>query len=478
MSLPRPRLYESFQNSTPWSLALGLGLSIWLSRVFLLGHGYGTDADAWRAMLAAQHLLDTGHYLPSRPPGYPLPEFFDALMLHFGLGSAFWIGLSSSILSGVSAALLFRLYQPLGTARALPAVLAMSFTPEVYVAGLGAMDYLWGLTFFLGASLAAMGGRVWTTALLLGLAAASRPTYALAFIPLALILIRFDLQQLKQSAAWRRLAILALVSGSLTLAFFVPAIMEIGMKVVKVPDSEGSRLQMAVYNSTVSLFGLAGFLAMVLAVVTAWLNRRKAQALSATQGCQMDGWAWSLMLLYGLLFLRLPDEGSYLMPALLGLYWMLARHTPMKFLWVLAVSLALSCFFLRLGHDSHHARKILLSGPVAHELSLQHERRCVARVVKDRLAASPDGLDYIITAEYRPQLKVEIGPPLAARVLYLVRPAKDQSGRLVDTEDVPIAPGARFILLDRARVQQANAWEVPKGLMGSLDSYTACPLSP
>jgi len=474
----RPRLYASFQNGQTWSIALTLGFAIWLSRVFLLGHGYGTDADAWRAMLAAQHLLDTGHYLPSRPPGYPLPEYFDAFMLRIGLGSAFWIGLSSSILSGLSAALLFRLCGPLGSVRALLATLALSFTPEVYVAGLGAMDYLWGLTFFLGASLCAFSGRVWRTALLLGLAAASRPTYALGFIPLALILIEFDLKRLTQLDVWKKLVTLGLVSGGITLAFFVPVIMEIGERVIKVPESEGSRLQLVIYNSTLSLFGVAGFFAVAVAIVLAWRHRAQGVTLSARQSRQLDGWAWTLVVLYGLLFVRLPDEGSYLMPALLGLYWLLARYAPLKMLWGLAVTLALSCFLLRLGHDVHHARTLLLGGPVAHELALQHERRCVASVVKQRLAESPDGLDYVVTAEYRPQLLVEIGPPLASRVLYTVRPAKDQSGQLVDTEGVPMAKGARLILLDRATVQQADAWGVPDGLMTKLDSYKACPPTP
>jgi hypothetical protein len=43
-----------------------------------------------------------------------------------------------------------------------------------------------------------------------------------------------------------------------------------------------------------------------------------------------EGAAWALtdLFLYGLLFVQLPDEASYLMPALLGLYWLLCRCAP------------------------------------------------------------------------------------------------------------------------------------------------------
>ena len=111
-----------------------------------------------------------------------------------------------------------------------------------------------------------------------------------------------------------------------------------------------------------------------------------------------------------------------------------------------------------------------MNGPVIREIDVQNERRCVGAVVKRRLAASLDGLDYLIAAVYRPELLVEVGVPLSERIVYTVRPGRD--GRLVDTEGVPIPDQARLLLLDRATAQQSEAWPWADGRAAVLDSFT------
>lgn len=460
-----PRLTAG--DNGAWGLTLLLALVVLLSRLPLLGHGYGSDPDAWRAISAAQRLLDTGTYLPSRVPGYPLPEYVDAIMLYLGAGS-FGIGLISAVLSGASAALFFQLLLPLGRTRAVAGTLALSLTPVFYVAGLGSMDYLWGLTFFLAATLCMLSGRVWLAAIFLGLAAASRPSYALAIIPLGLLYVDYDLRQLRNPVVWRHLAALALCSGLITLAFFLPAFLNIG---VQVPKVYGNWAYVA-YNSTLGLFGFAGFVGVACAVVSAWINKRRGIPLPDFVGRKLNGWALTVLILYGLIFVQLPDEASYLMPALLGLYWLLCRYARYIMLWVLTALLLVSCFLFSL--DRHQGIKgFNMSGPVIREIEIQNERSCVAAVVKRKLAASPDGLDYVIVGAYRPQLLVQVGAPLSERVLYTVRPASD--GKLVDTERVPLPSNARLLLLDRTTNQQSEEWPIPEGRVAVMDSYQDCP---
>ena len=240
---------------TPWRLAAVVGLLVFLSRLPFLGHGYGSDADGWRAMLAAQHFLSSGHYVPSRPPGYPIPEFFDALMLWLGLGDSWWVSLGTALMSGLTAFWLLPAFLPLGREKALPLSLAFAFTPVVFVASLGAMDYLWASAFFLAATWCAWRGRLLGAAVLLGLAAACRPTYALGYIPLALMLIDLRLSSLRTRETWRKLIVLAAVSGGLTLAFFVPALLEIGATVFKMPPQHPPSVQQLVFIPTVGVFG-------------------------------------------------------------------------------------------------------------------------------------------------------------------------------------------------------------------------------
>jgi hypothetical protein len=345
--------------------------------------------------------------------------------------------------------------------------LAMSFTPVVYVAGLGAMDYLWGLTFFLAATLCMLSSRVWLAAVLLGLAAASRSSYALAVIPLGLLYVDYDLRQLRKPVVWRHLAALVLCSGLITLAFFLPAFLDIGVHMPKAYRG----WELVAYNGSLGLFGIAGFVGVACAVVLALINKRRAIPLPDLLGHKLNGWALTVLILYGLLFVQLPDEASYLMPALLGLYWLLCRYAPHIMLWVLTALLLASCFFFSLDRRGGTVA-FTMSGPVIREIDIQNERRCVAAVVKRKLAASPDGLDYVIVGAYRPQLLVEVGAPLSERLLYTVRPGRDE--QQVDTEGVPLPSDARLLLLDRATGQQAEVWPIPEGRVAVLGSYEDC----
>jgi hypothetical protein len=463
----RPSCGKSAGDNCTLGLTALAVVVVLLSRLPLLGHGYGSDPDAWRAISAAQHLTDTGTYLPSRVPGYPLPEYVDAIMLYLGVGSSLGIGLISALLSGASAALFFHLLLPLGRTRAVAGTLAMSFTPVVYIAGLGAMDYMWGLTFFLAATSCMLSRRVWWAAIFLGLAAASRPSYALAILPVGLLYVDYDLRQLRNPVVWRQLAALVLCSGLIALAFFLPAFLNVG---VQTPKVYGNWEYLA-YNGSLGLFGIAGFAGVACAVVSAWINKRRGIPLPDPLGRKLNGWALTVLVLYGLLFVRLPDEASYLMPALLGLYWLLCRYARHIMLWVLTTLLLASCFFFSLDRRQG-IMSFNMSGPVIREIDTQNERSCVAAVVKHKLAASPDGFDYVIAGAYRPQLLVEVGAPLSERILYTVRP--DSGGKLVDTEGVPIPNNARLLLLDRVTNQQSEVWPIPEGRASVLDSYKDC----
>lgn len=458
-----------------WSArqAIALGLLVLLSRLPFLGLGYGSDADAWRAIQAGQHLLDTGHYLPSRPPGYPLPEYTMALLLQAGIATPWVVGFIAAVLSGVSAGLAALVIGPLGWRRAAAAAVALAFTPVVFVASLGAMDYIWGLTFFLAATLSVLRSRWQWAALWLGLAAASRPTYAAAFLPLAWAGLQAEGLSLRSAAAWRRLVPLALLSGGITLAFFVPVIREIGWLIVSGPKA-GTGTQSPVwmaYSATLLLFGLIGSVAVALAVAAACWRRREGQPLPERQSRPLMGWAWLLIGLYGLLFLVLPDEASYLMPALLGLYTLLARYSPRSMLAVLAVAMVASSFLFSVARDKGGKAGLVVEGPVLREMDLLRRRACVAGVVKAHLANAPDN-ERVIVAEYRPQVMVEIGPALSGRVLYAVTRRPD--GQWQDEEAGPLAPGLHFTVLDRAQVQQANAMPLPAGSFSVLETATRC----
>ena len=81
---------------------------------------------------------------------------------------------------------------------------------------------------------------------------------------------------------------------------------------------------------------------------------------------------------------------------------------------------------------------------------------------------------YLVTAEYRPQLRWEVGPRHADHILYLLAQARDGVG-LRDTEGVSFGDAKAFWILDRATVTQEAEWHPPAGLLRVLDTRQACP---
>ncbi|MGE5450909.1 MAG: glycosyltransferase family 39 protein [Acidobacteriota bacterium] len=188
----------------PSLLGVVLVFLVIASRLPFIGVGFGGDPDAWRVAFSVKQLAETGVYIPSRPPGYPLPEYFGALILKMGLDGPLWLSLPSVLLSAIASLFIFLLALPKGKWVAAAVSLLFAFTPVVFVGSLGAMDYMWGIAFFLAACLVMLRGNWVASGVLLGLAAASRPTYALGFLPLACMLLDFDFRRCQLEAVCTR----------------------------------------------------------------------------------------------------------------------------------------------------------------------------------------------------------------------------------------------------------------------------------
>ena len=103
-------LYE-FLLRRPGPLFLVSFLALFPVIVPFLFLGYGSDHDAWSVALAALRIHETGEYMMSRPPGFPLFEGFASLLVPRGgwsalllanalagfLGSMVWLALPDEI---------------------------------------------------------------------------------------------------------------------------------------------------------------------------------------------------------------------------------------------------------------------------------------------------------------------------------------------------------------------------------------------
>src|SRR5688572_12444731 len=130
---------------------VALAAAVLASRVPFLSAGYGVDPDAWRVVLAARNLRETGVYLPSRLPGYPLHEGLVALVVDHPLLANGASALASAVLVAIVAILL----RDHGARRWVAAGVVVAAAPAAWVSSVTTMDYMLAAAAGMGALLAA-----------------------------------------------------------------------------------------------------------------------------------------------------------------------------------------------------------------------------------------------------------------------------------------------------------------------------------
>lgn len=150
-------------------------------------NSYGIDADGWGMVLSALRLAGTGEYIPSRFPGYPLPEFLFALVtiLQMQLKIPHIYNLIVCSFSIGTVLILYELTKSFNISRPIYPALALLFTPLFLINATGTMDYNISLFFLIAASKLASDKKLFLSGMMFGLAVASRlstGTLAVAFI--------------------------------------------------------------------------------------------------------------------------------------------------------------------------------------------------------------------------------------------------------------------------------------------------------
>ncbi|MEZ6015221.1 MAG: hypothetical protein R3F49_08915 [Planctomycetota bacterium] len=174
-----------------WAAITAFGLALAARAPFALGPGFGADPDSWLLAESARDIAERGHWVPSRPPGYPLVEFGLAPLIRYGptatnLASASWTALAAAL----GAAWLAR--RGVRHAWALPT--AAAALPALALPAASTLDHGWALALLIGA-VAALDGSPHSarrtpagrprrahlvSGFLFGLACAARPPVAIA----------------------------------------------------------------------------------------------------------------------------------------------------------------------------------------------------------------------------------------------------------------------------------------------------------
>jgi hypothetical protein len=294
-----------------------LGVVYIASRIVWLDHGYGTDPDAWRVALTARYLWLEGDYLPSRLPGYPLHELVTAALVgrHWLVAPWVWTNLSTVLISLAGVYLFARLARELALPNRGVLTLGFAFAPLLWINSAMTMDYMWALTFMLGAYLAVIHKSPRLAGLALGIAAGFRLTSLFLLPPFWLLLLRTG----------RRGEIRPLTTTALavTLVAYMPVLLDYGVNFLNFYD-EPVPLAEFIKRLGKDGLGIIGALGLIAALLLS-LPRLRRLPVDLVRDPHVLTWA-AVIVVFFLSYTRLPHEIAYLIPLFPFGYFLLARY--------------------------------------------------------------------------------------------------------------------------------------------------------
>jgi hypothetical protein len=295
--------------------AAGVLLAVLAARIY--ANGYGADNDTWLMLGTWDVLVDEHRYVPSRPPGYLLAEVLYGAAAAVG---GHWLSNAVSLVLGaVALAVLHRLVRArverAATAALLVAVLAV--TPAFVVAATTSIDYVVGLGAFLaGWALlerdrpTALGG------LVLGLAAAAR----LAYAPLVLVVV---LLGPGRSRPLRDRVLAVGVAAAVAILAAVPSYRFTGdLSFLTAARPTGQGIAGVAGRALLKGADVLGVVGSAIGIVVVVLVAR-----GGSRGGRDDRWLLAVVAVQLLVWLWIPAEPSYLLPALAALLvWIAGRQ--------------------------------------------------------------------------------------------------------------------------------------------------------
>ena len=363
-----------------------------LSRLPFLGAGYGVDPDAWLVVRAGRGIAASGHYVTSRFPGYPVQEFVSSLTYHGGP----WVANGCTALLSVVAAIFFALsVKALGARDYALAGLALAFTPIVFINSVNLLDYVWALSFMMGSLYFVLLPCPLLAGMFLGLAAACRITSLVALIPLGLMLSAG-----KRKDTLRNILKVALAASIVAAAAFFPVVLEYGPRFFRFYEGEHDTSYVIIRRATEHVWGRVGLLAMAGAALGHILSTSRARAATAIPPDVPRAYVAAWLLAIGLelaLYLRLPSEAGYLIPAVPFTLLLLGRWLTRRAFVACCMGILLSPF-VGLGRAGPYPGPVLLDR--AYRLSRM-------KLVADAVAAANELPDrsLVVAGGWLPQIE-------------------------------------------------------------------------
>jgi len=319
----------------PYDLLLVVLLFI-CSRAPLLNLGFGLDADAWRIAGSAFDIRNHLVYHTSRFPGYPVPEFINALVINHG-----WLATNclTMLLSLFSVLVFTRIVEMHELRHKLLTVATYAFLPILWINSTNTMDYMWSLCFIMLTWYALLNDKALIAGLMMGMAVGSRLQTLILALPF--IYLCYDhkdgLNKIIQF-------VLSMFASSILL--YSPLLITYGLSFIRHYPSPSGLLQSGYL--AVKHFGLP---ALIVLSVTICLSGGSLRNAITRKNKQIIFLILSVVLAL-IFFIVLPYHTEYIIP-FLPFILLLVYQIGKRPLLILTSILIISHAFVAIGSVKH-----------------------------------------------------------------------------------------------------------------------------
>jgi len=382
-----------------------------LSRLPFISANYGRDPDAFRVIITARLIAESGDYASSRLPGYPLHEYLLAFT------PAKYDPAVSNALTAIFSCFAFIFFalilRHFNIQHYLLLALAFAAVPVIYINSVTTMDYMFALACMLASLYFTLVSRPLLAGLMLGLAIGFRITSGALLLPLAYWLVSGS--GIKR--ALKPLLTLSISAGIVSVLCYLPVLSKYGLNFFTFYDYKTypSLIELASLAIT-KVWGTLGILGVAAAITAALLKMRKENSFRD----QAERMRIAVLCVLGIViflaaFLRLPLEAAYLIPIVPFVLLLIGLILPQR------LTAALSGILLIAPFVAINTSGISLNGPILYDHTVRSAEVELVDRVLDMVHTLPEG-SVIVAGTLLPEIEVrEYGNrDDAHELLYLV----------------------------------------------------------
>jgi hypothetical protein len=313
------------------------------------------------------------------------------------------------------------------------------------------MDYIWALFFILGSFYFALDDKLALAGIFLGLAIGCRITSAAMMIPIGLILYY-------QNTSWGKSILTFLVWTIIFgLTMYIPVIYSYKFNFLTFAEHGYPFYLSIIKKLSLDVWGIPGSLAIIVSIVFFGVRHRQINNLLRAKDPIILA-SISAIVIYLLIFLRLPVESGYLIPLLPFVILLMCKLFDTQWFTGICVILILSSLFLTLNN-----RQIKLAGPIFQDRQSRKELLLFSNRVLDN-ASRLSKNSIIVSGPYLPMLEWQLNkyPVDGVNFVYLLTSN--------DLENALNNPGTQIYFLPGIDMYDKNVYDI------NLSDYGGRPL--